>query len=134
MKALRRLIEKLRNADRRIADRQDTPKLAAYLWTNAAPVKHPVKDVSSTGFYLVTEERFYPGTQVMMTLQAEGDEEAIQRSIAVESRAVRSGEDGVGLTFVLDKEETITNGPTAFIKADKKSLNKFLKRILDKPE
>ena len=133
MLAIRRLIEKIRNADRRIADRQETPNLAAYLWTNSTPVKHPVKDVSSTGFYLVTEERFYPGTQVMMTLQADGDDEAIKRSIAVESKAVRSGEDGVGLMFVLGKEEAITSGPNALIKADKKSLTKFLRRLLDKP-
>jgi hypothetical protein len=46
---------------------------------------------------VVTEERWYPGTLILMTLQeADAEEEGVGRAIAVHSRAVRWGNDGVG--------------------------------------
>ena len=35
--------------------------MAAYYWNGAAPKAHTVRDISSTGLYVVTEERWYPG-------------------------------------------------------------------------
>jgi hypothetical protein len=58
--------------------------------------------MSTSGVYVVTEDRWYPGTLVLITLQkAAGDADAqLLRSIGVQSKVVRSGPDGVGFTFV----------------------------------
>ena len=69
------------------------PGLAAYYWTGAAPKAHSIRDISSTGLYVVTEERWYPGTLILMTLQEPKGEESVEHSISVHSRAVRWGND-----------------------------------------
>jgi hypothetical protein len=97
--------------DLRKAPRETMPGVAAYYWTGAAPKAHAVKDISSTGLYVVTEERWYPGTLILMTLQAEVfGEEAVEHSIAVHSRAVRWGSDGVGLQFILQDAPAASKG------------------------
>jgi len=91
-------------------------------------MEHGIRDISSTGLFLVTEERWYPGTVVMMTLQKKG--EAINspdRSIAVQSRAVRWGEDGVGLEFVLAEGKDRKRSKNLLEEgADRRTLEKFL--------
>ncbi|MGB6690348.1 MAG: PilZ domain-containing protein, partial [Terracidiphilus sp.] len=95
-------------------------------WTGAAPQAHNIRDISSTGLYVVTEERWYPGTLVLMTLQRTDDgEEVSERSIAVMSRAVRWGEDGVGLQFILPKAQDPRRGDGV----DRKTLEKFLQGL-----
>ena len=60
------------------------------------------RDISPSGLYLLTEGRWYPGTMVMLTLQKNGEIVAgSEQSIAVEAKVIRSGDDGVGLAFVL---------------------------------
>jgi len=118
--------------DRRSAERHPAPGLAAFYWTGAAPMKHDVKDISSSGFYLLTEERWYPGTLVMMSLQknSEGVEELAERSISVQTRAVRFGEDGVGLAFILPDEDDSRRGQELLKDgANKKTLEHFLQRV-----
>ena len=88
--------------DPRRAPRVPAPGLAAYYWNGCTPEPHAVRNISSSGLYVVTEERWYPGTLVLMTLQhGESVEQVAERSIAVHTRAVRWDEDGVGLQFVL---------------------------------
>lgn len=115
---LRTWFERWWSPDPRKAPRVKEPGLAAYYWNGAAPVAHGVRDISSSGLYLVTEERWYPGTLVLMTLQKtdHGDEFA-ERSIAVQSRAVRWGPDGVGLQFILTDGKDLRNGKTAILDA-----------------
>lgn len=128
MNLISRIIEKFRKRDRRRKERKESPKLAAYFWTNARPVKQAVRDVSPTGFYLVTEERWYPGTLVMMTLQTE---DAEKKSVAVQSKAVRWGDDGVGLMFILpDKGETLYPDDPSKHAANEKTLAAFLESFL----
>jgi hypothetical protein len=75
---------------------------------------------------VITEERWYPGTLVLMTLQlTDAGEEATERTISVHSRAVRWGKDGVGLQFVLQNN---TDDPS-MAAADRKALDKFLNRL-----
>ena len=92
---------------------------------------HDIKDISSKGLYLVTEERWYPGTLVLMTLQKEdGEEEGDERSISVYSRAVRCSDDGVGLQFVLSYTGDSRMGMDLLVdKVDKKELDRFLQRL-----
>jgi len=116
-------LERFWSPDPRRAPRDTSPRLAAYYWTGAAPEAHSIRDISSTGLYVVTEERWYPGTLVLMTLQRTDDgEEITERSVAVLSRAVRWGEDGVGLQFILPKGQS----PRRNDGVDKKTLEKFL--------
>jgi hypothetical protein len=128
MSGLKGILGKLFSRERRKADRKPSPELAAFYWTGAAPVEHGIRDISSTGLYLVTEERWYPGTLVMMTLQKrEMNGESTERSISVQSKAVRWGEDGVGLEFVLPDGKDRRRGQNLLEDgADRKSLERFL--------
>ena len=94
-------------------------------------MEHSIRDISSTGLFLVTEERWYPGTLVLMTLQmSDLGEEMAERSIAVQSRAVRWGSDGVGLQFVLPDghDQRRGNGPILDA-AGKKDFERFLAHL-----
>ncbi|MGD0628882.1 MAG: PilZ domain-containing protein [Terracidiphilus sp.] len=119
-------LERWWSPDPRKAPREAAPGLAAYYWTGGPPQAHTVKDISSSGLYVVTEERWYPGTLVLMTLQnSEAGEEVKERTICVHSRAVRWGKDGVGLQFVLQDE----SGDATMAAADRKALDRFLARL-----
>jgi hypothetical protein len=122
------LLGKIFSRERRRANRKSSPQLAAFFWTGAAPVEHGIRDISSTGLFLVTEERWYPGTVVMMTLQKKGEPiDSPNRSIAVQSRAVRWGEDGVGLQFVLPAANERKRGKNLLEEGvDRRALEKFL--------
>jgi hypothetical protein len=115
--------------NRRKASRDMLPGLAAYYWTGAAPRAHTIKDISSTGLYVVTEERWYPGTLILMTIQQEnGGESRVEHSLAVYSRAVRWGNDGVGLQFILQEVQTNSEG-FQMQGAGKRELDQFLERF-----
>jgi hypothetical protein len=91
-----------RPRDRRRADRQSLPGLIAYYFTGGAPEPHKISDISVTGFYLHTDERWMPGTVVRMTLQrvgSKGDDPS--DIISVNSKIVRWGADGEGFEFIL---------------------------------
>ena len=122
-------LERWWSPDPRKAPREPAPGLAAYYWSGGSPQAHSVKDISSTGLYMVTEERWYPGTLVLMTLQdTEGGQESAERSIQVHSRAVRCGSDGVGLQFMLSRSKD-ANGKTLVDGVDQKELERFLQRL-----
>jgi uncharacterized membrane protein (UPF0127 family) len=124
-------LERWWSPDPRKAPRMDSPGLAAYYWTGAAPQARNIKDISNTGLYIVTEERWYPGTLVLMTLQrTDLGEESLERSISVHSRAVRWGNDGVGLQFILKNSPSMGPGKSPLVDAvDKKELDKFLEKL-----
>jgi hypothetical protein len=121
-----------RKPELRKAPREPLPGLAAYYWTGAAPKAHSVRDISSTGLYVVTEERWYPGTMILMTLQeTDGKDDNAERSISVHSRAVRWGNDGVGLQFIpQDAPEARKALSELKHGVDKKELDQFLERLL----
>jgi hypothetical protein len=84
--------------------------------------------------YVVTEERWYLGTQVRLTLtKANGGVKSAERSISVHARAVRWGADGVGLEFVLQEPPKPRRGQKApqADGADSKQLEDFLQRHKD---
>jgi hypothetical protein len=90
------------SSDRRQGERRSTPDLAAYLWIGTLPKPAGVRDISSTGVYLLTRERWNPGDLVSLTLQRRGPlEGGFDRRVAVQARAVRWGEDGIAMSFVL---------------------------------
>lgn len=128
---LRNWLERWFWPDPRKAPRRPASGLAAYYWTGAAPLPHWVRDVSSSGLYLVTGERWYPGTLVLMTLQrTECKEEAVERSVAVQSRAVRWGPDGVGLQLELPNATDLRLGRHPLLDGvSKKEFEHFLDQL-----
>jgi hypothetical protein len=125
-------LERWWSPDPRKAPREAAYGLAAYYWTGSVPEAHDVRDISSSGLYLITEERWYPGTLILMTLVAtDHGEECAERSIAVHSRAIRWGDDGVGLQFVLASAEEKRRGQAVPIVSglDKKELDRFLRQL-----
>jgi hypothetical protein len=80
--------------------------------------------------YVVTEERWYPGTLVLMTLQRDGGDETLERSISVLTRAVRWGHDGVGLQFILPGAKEARMGRNPILDgADRKQFERFLEQL-----
>jgi uncharacterized membrane protein (UPF0127 family) len=122
-------LERWWSPDPRKAPRESAPGVAAYYWSGGTAEAHSVRDLSSTGLYVVTEERWYPGTLVLMTLQdTEGGQQSSERSIQVHSRAVRCGSDGVGLQFIVSASKDV-NGKKVVDGADQKELARFLQRL-----
>ncbi len=94
--------EKRLAQERRRAERRTSPELAVYIWSGAYPKQETVRDISATGVYLLTAERWAPGDTVSLTLQRKGPLEGnFERRVSVQAKAVRWGDDGIGLSFVL---------------------------------
>jgi hypothetical protein len=91
-----------RRAETRRVVRAPSPGLIAYWWTGGRNEPQHVRDISASGVYVVTEERWYPGTHIQMTLaKTLGGKSHGEDSITLYATAVRWGHDGVGLEFVL---------------------------------
>jgi hypothetical protein len=131
IKAPKNWLERWWSPDPRKAPREPSPGVAAYYWTGAAPEPHSIKDISSTGLYIVTEERWYPGTLVLMTLtKSDSGDKSAEHSISVHSRAVRWGDDGVGLQFVLAKSKRARRGDANAVEGvDQREIEEFLLRL-----
>lgn len=98
--------EELMSRDQRRPQRYAAPRLVAYFWDGDTPTPHCIRDISITGMYLLTPQRWYPGTLVTMTLQrTEKDSEGVRRSISVQACVIRSSADGVAFRFMLPKTE-----------------------------
>jgi hypothetical protein len=86
----------------RRAERRSSPELVAYHWNGSVPHQDQVQDISSTGAYLLTHERWEPGKLISLTLQRSGQfEKSPEHRISVQARAVRGDDHGVGVSFVL---------------------------------
>jgi hypothetical protein len=130
MSLIKSWLGKFLSSDKRKAERGEASRLVAYFWDGGAPAPHTIRDISSTGFYLVTQERWHPGTMITMTLQrSDTGATTPENCLAVLSKVVRLDDHGVGFTFVLQEEgsRSATKGRRAL--AGKKSLENFLQRL-----
>jgi hypothetical protein len=95
-------------SDRRTAMRKRWPRLVAYDSKGAALAVLGIRDISATGLYLMTEERWPLGAMVKMSLQrTDSIEDNAMHRMTVQLRVSRWGADGVGLEFIQpDTEET----------------------------
>jgi hypothetical protein len=84
----------------RRAERRTSPSLAAYHWKGLLPRVSSVRDISSTGAFLLTQERWEPGEIVSLTLQRSGPPER-EHSFPVQAKAVRWDDQGVAVSFLL---------------------------------
>jgi hypothetical protein len=119
------------DVNQRRAKRFPTPNLVAYYWTGGAPYSYHVGDISATGLFLLTKERWAPGTLIQMTLQPQdGRVNNVDTSICVLSEVVRWGENGAGFNFVLtDYENVFDYGILPGDTIDRKSVERFLNKI-----
>lgn len=117
--------------NRRRAKRFSSPGLVAYYWTGGATHCHDVSNISATGLYLRTKERWAPETLIQMTLQkGMAAEERKEGAISVLSEVVRWGEDGTGFKFVLKDYDVVHDHevlPGEVL--DRKTVERFLKTM-----
>lgn len=118
------------STDRRGSKRHPLPGLVAYYWTGGAPQAFHIADISTNGLYLLTDERWFPGTMILMTLQrtnTDGDDP--DDFISVLTKVIRWGTDGVGLSFVPSNTVDLNSGqPLPEAGVGKKALNRFIQR------
>jgi hypothetical protein len=88
--------------DQRRTNRHAMPPLIAYLGTVRTSEVYVVGDVSMAGFYMLTQERWLPGSEMPVTLQRT-DAEDLPATITLLSTVVRSSSDGVGFSFALTR-------------------------------
>jgi uncharacterized protein len=113
----------------RKAQRESLEGIAAYFFTGGESKAHGVRDISPSGFYVFTDERWYPGTIIRMTLTDQRQPTA-ERSITVNASVVRWGNDGVGLQFVLQDEKSRGRGSDGMMPGPGKAqVEQFIQRL-----
>jgi methyl coenzyme M reductase gamma subunit len=92
---------------------------------------HPIRDISSSGLYVVTKDRWYLGTLIRMTLTiTDPARQGSEKSISVHAKAVRYGEDGVGLQFVLATSRDRKKERDPMVDwLDKVDMDRFLRQV-----
>lgn len=119
------------STDRRGSKRHPLPGLVAYYWTGGAPQAFHIADISTNGLYLLTDERWFPGTMILMTLQrtnTDGDDP--DDFISVLTKVIRWGTEGVGLSFVPSNTVDLNSGePLPETGVGKKALHRFIQRV-----
>jgi hypothetical protein len=107
--------------------------LVAYYWDGATPMAHEIRNISSTGFFLLTKERWHLGTIVTMTLQRTDTAPAdsgTQQHVSVLSKVVRMDEDGVGFVFIPIETTDAAQLKTSLSRpVGKKALSRFLEQL-----
>jgi hypothetical protein len=88
------------STERRRAERRVSPSLAAYDWKGSTPRLNGIRDISATGAFLTTQQRWEPGELIALTLQRTGPPQK-ENSFPVQGRAIRWDESGVAVAFVL---------------------------------
>jgi PilZ domain-containing protein len=116
--------------NQRRAKRYATSNLVAYYWTGGAPFSYQVGDISATGVFLLTKERWAPGTLIQMTLQPQSGKVSNDNSISVLSEVVRWGENGSGFNFILKDYENVMNyGIQPNEAVDRRTVERFLNKV-----
>jgi hypothetical protein len=95
--------------DPRQGVRTALPGLVAYFFTGGAPTPNPVHDISTSGLYVLTPERWYQGTMVRLTLTDVHNPSA-ERSMTLLAKVVRSTDDGVAFKFGLAEKSEWLRG------------------------
>ncbi len=103
MKSLKSWLNKAFPEDRHPrAERRSVPGLEALHWTGSHPGLNSIRDISSTGMYVLTEERWPTGSENPIILtSSDVPKDSPDHEVMVQTKAVRWGEDGIGLSFVL---------------------------------
>jgi hypothetical protein len=127
----KRLLRKL-FPDQRKQERISVPPLVGYLGRVRASEPYGVGDISLSGFCLVTDERWTPGTEMPITLQRTnvlGEFE--DGAFTVQATVVRSAEGGVAFSILLSEEEStaVYGNPLQVKWASMQEMRLFLERL-----
>jgi Flp pilus assembly protein TadG len=93
------------------APRFTGPELVVHYWDGSSPEGRNIRDISQSGAYIYTPERWYLGTLIRIVLQgyptvARADGTTVPASsICILARVVRHGSDGVGVEFAFRNKE-----------------------------
>lgn len=84
------------------AERREVPGLEAIHWTGSSPGLDIVRNISASGMYLVTRERWPAGEiNPIRLVYPELTDDSPDNQVTIETKTVRWGEDGMGLSFIL---------------------------------
>lgn len=101
MKFTMRSIAKFLDPESDRADRRPADEFAAYWWDGAAMREDAVRDVSSTGVFVQSGQRWERDDVVWLTLQRRGAVELLpDRRMTMQAKAMRVEADGAGFLFV----------------------------------
>lgn len=93
--------------DQRKNDRHLQPPLVGYLGMLRSSRPYDLSDISLSGFCLLTDECWTPGTEMPITFQRTNlPDGGKPESFTVQATVVRSGEDGVGFSIVLSEDDS----------------------------
>jgi len=115
--------------DQRVANRQTLPPLTVWLGMVRSSREYKVANVSVAGFYMITEERWNPGTSFPVTLERT-DESGAGRCLTVQATVVRAAADGVAFSFLQNAAEENSDGLSGSTnRVDLTKLAQFLKGL-----
>jgi hypothetical protein len=116
--------------DPRRAPRVAIPRLVTYFFTGGTPKSNQVRDISESGIYVVTRERFYMGTIVRLTL-TDRHNPSNEHSLTVNAKVVRCGKDGVGFEILYSGDSRTYLGPDYWMEGmDVNRLRRFIRTLL----
>ncbi len=99
---LRRALKRFGEPEQPRAERWPATGLSALYGIDSASRPGSIKDISISGVYLLTQERFAANQTVALILGLDGKRgENADLQIPIQTRAAWQGEDGVGLEFVV---------------------------------
>jgi Flp pilus assembly protein TadG len=99
------------NEEPRRAPRSTQPEVVVYYWDGSAPEGRRIHDISQSGAYICTPERWYLGTIIRLVLQGfpttmrPDGTTAPKASACVSARVIRHGSDGVAVEFVFHNKQ-----------------------------
>jgi hypothetical protein len=103
MGIVKHLLAKAGLSERRWGVRMRAPGIEVSYWTGVEQEPVKLKDVSATGAYVITDERWLPGMSILLTLQTRGlRHRRIPAQIQLRAKSVRVCDDGVGVSFIPD--------------------------------
>ncbi|MBS1798686.1 MAG: pilus assembly protein [Acidobacteria bacterium] len=123
-------LDKLVSSERRKAERSIPYELVVHYWNGDVPTGHSARDISSAGIFLLTEDRWYPGTLVMLSLQRAGASmNDPDRAIMVKGQVIRSDKDGVALALLATTSAPMEVRDTFSSGVDEKTIYRFMKKL-----
>ena len=122
--------------DQRKQERLPVPPLVGYLGTACSSKPYDLGDISLTGFCLLTDERWIPGTEMPITLRRTNlPDQNKDDSFTVQATVVRCSEDGVGFSIVLTEEDSMAayGNPLRVKWVSQEEMGRFIERLKEQP-
>jgi hypothetical protein len=97
--------------DKRKAQRCSYPPIVSYLGAVHTTRPYQIADISLKGFYMITLERWLPGTTMLVTLErTDLGGSGFGKSITLLSTVARTGLNGIGFSFCIADEGEVASG------------------------